>query len=80
MRIPPPEHIAILNKVPELDETKKNKLYGRRRNQNNGYSYLITYIIIGALHVIMILLIGLFFEFKIEEDDNVKYNYIYMYN
>ena len=79
MRIPPPEHIAILNKVPELDETKKNKLYGRRRNQNNGYSYLITYIIIGALHVIMILLIGLFFEFKIEEDDNVKYNYIYIF-
>jgi len=79
MRIPPPENIAILNKVPELDETKKNKLYGRNRNQNNGYSYLITYITIGALHVLMILLIGLFFEFEIDEGDNVKYNYIYIF-
>ena len=79
MRIPPPEHIAILNKIPELDETKKNKLYGRKRSQNNGYSYLITYITIGALHVIMILLIGLFFEFEIEKGGNVKYNYIYLF-
>ena len=79
MRIPPQENIAILNKIPELDETKKNKLYRGRRNENNGYSYLITYITIGALHAIMILLIGLCFEFKIGSDGNLKYNHIYIF-
>ena len=82
MRIPQPENMEILNSVPKLDETNKNKLYRRRPNQNNGYSYLITYIIIGVLHAVMILLIGLFFEFKLKlKDENfeLKYNHIYIF-
>ena len=83
MRIPPPNNndIGIINVVnpPIYEEDNRPKPLYRRRNNENNSNYLITYIIIGVFHVILITLIGLFYEFDITIRDNMKFNHIYIF-
>ena len=83
MRIPPPNNndIGIINVVnpPIYEEDNRPKPLYRRRNNENNTNYLITYIIIAVFHVILITLIGLFYEFDITIRDNMKFNHIYIF-
>ena len=85
MRIPPPKSVNVLNRIQEANEERPNPLYGRHdinhniNNNNDDYFYLFTYITIAIFHVILITLIGLFFEFKINNDDILKFNHIFIF-
>ena len=58
---------------------KGPKKFNRRRNKRENKFYLLVFISIGVFHAIMITLIGLAYEFDIDENDNMKYNHIYTF-
>ena len=77
LRIPNQKQ-EVINQIPENDESNSGVQYKKRPvGRNNDLYYLATYIPIALLHIIMITLIGLFFEFDIDKDDNMKYNHFF---
>ena len=75
VRIRQSENNGILNN-PNFN--KKNQFSHIPQLSPKPY-YLVTYIIIGFFHAIMITLIGLFYEFKIYSDDNMNFNHIFLF-
>ena len=74
----PNQKPEVINQIPENDESNSGVQYKKRPvGPNNDLYYLATYIPIALLHVIMITLIGLFFQLDIDNDDNMKYNHIF---
>ena len=74
----PNQNQGVLNQIPENDENNLNMQYKKRPlGPNSDLFYLATYIPIALLHIVMITLIGVLFEFDIGYDDNMKFNHIY---
>ena len=73
------KNFEILNQRPEPEKKDEPNPVFRRRNRPNNFYYLFTFIPIGIVHIIMIVLIGVLFEFNMESNKNMDNNHFYFF-
>ena len=72
------KNFEILNGMPPKKDEGPKPLY-RRRNGPNNFFYLFNFIPIGVFHIIMIVLIGVLFDFDMEQKKNMDNNHFYLF-
>ena len=72
------KNFEILNGMPPKKDEGPKPLY-RRRNGPNNFFYLFNFIPIGVFHIIMIVLIGVLFDFDMDQNKNMDNNHFYLF-